>query len=282
MKNLANLIIADAKIMAQDGHLEPAIDNYMSLYRMGRHVNDRNLICYLVAIAINNMTNDCLIQIMSEMPQSTKNMTRLKTDLMEIESIPLSVKPALLGEKESMLMLMSPEHAPDALELLGPEFQEGIDYKPIKEKVLSGDKDFFEKNKQYYTNYFDSVIAAYDLHYTKSHAKMVDLEEKMTRDVEKDPEIVLAAAVIPATDRVFSLKTRSETYDNAIKTAIKIYLVKAKAGKLPDVLPANTPLDLFSGKPFEYEKTKQGFTLRCRQKEIGKDELHEYKFKISK
>jgi hypothetical protein len=216
------------------------------------------------------------------MPQNTKNITSLKTELMEIEGIPLSVKPALLGEKEAMLMFMSPEHAPGALQWLDPEFQESVDYKSIKEKILSGDTAFLEKNKRYYTTYFDSVIAAFDIPYKKGYDRMVDLSEKTTRDVEKDPEIILATAITPSTNKIFSLKTRSETYDNAIKTAVEIYLVKAKTGKLPDVLPANLPVDLFSGKPFEYEKTKQGFTLRCRTKEVGKDQPHEYKFKTSK
>jgi hypothetical protein len=52
--------------------------------------------------------------------------------------------------------------------------------------------------------------------------------------------------------------------------------------KLPDEIPADSPKDLFSGKDFEYEKTKDGFVFRCRGKDLFKDEIHEYEFKVPK
>ncbi len=290
MKNLARLIVADAKILAQDGHYELAINNCMSLYRMARHVNDRNLICYLVGTTINGMTNDCLIQIISEMPQHTRNMTRLKTDLMEIEGTPLSVKPALLGERDAMLACMLPENLTETLEQLGPDLgycsgdnvddSDAINF--IKEK-LNSDEAFLERSRDYYKNHIAGTMAACDMPYAKGFAAMEILNNKVTEDFDaENHDAIFTAVLSPPISKIFSLKTRSETYDNAIKAAIEVYLVKAKTGKLPDVLPANLPVDLFSGKPFEYEKTKDGFTLRCRAKEVGKDQPHEYKFKVSK
>ena len=257
IKNLAKLVVADTKILAQDGHYGPAINNCMSLYKMARHINDRVFISYLVGIAINSMTNDCLIHIMSEMPQHTKNMTSLKNDLIEIDSISLSVKPALLGECEAMLIFMTPEQMPDLISFFEPSSGScggsDIDDNPIndfiKERLLSGDEAFFERNRKYFENFYSGIIAAFDMPYTKGYARMDYLGEKIARDIEKDPELILAATVIPATNKIFSLKTRAETYDNAIKAAIEIYLVKAKTSKLPDVLPENLPIDLFSRKP---------------------------------
>jgi hypothetical protein len=93
----------------------------------------------------------------------------------------------------------------------------------------------------------------------------------------------LTNILAPSTQRIFSLATRYKTHNNAIKTAIEIYLIKAKTGKLPDVLPAGLPGDLFSDKPFIYEKTSEGFTLRCQGKDLSKDESpYEYKFKVKK
>jgi hypothetical protein len=42
------------------------------------------------------------------------------------------------------------------------------------------------------------------------------------------------------------------------------------------------PKDLFSGEDFEYEKKDDGFVLRCRAKDLGKDKIHEYEFKLKK
>ena len=75
---------------------------------------------------------------------------------------------------------------------------------------------------------------------------------------------------------------QSETSSNALKTALEIYIIAAQTGQLPDSLPGGLPQDLFSGKDFEYEKTSEGFILRCQGKELGKDEIHEYEFKVKK
>ena len=57
-------------------------------------------------------------------------------------------------------------------------------------------------------------------------------------------------------------------------------MIKAKTGKLPDELPAGLPKDLFSDRDFEYIKTADGFILRCQGKDLGKDEIYEYEFKV--
>jgi hypothetical protein len=51
---------------------------------------------------------------------------------------------------------------------------------------------------------------------------------------------------------------------------------------LPESLPAGLPKDLFSGEDFEYEKTKDGFVLRSRRKDLDRDEIHQYEFKVPK
>jgi len=52
--------------------------------------------------------------------------------------------------------------------------------------------------------------------------------------------------------------------------------------QLPDELPADLPKDLFGGKDFEYERTKDGFVLRCQGKDLSKDKIYEYEFKVKK
>ena len=275
LKKLVYLVIADAEILAAEGDYEAAISRCMSLYKMARHLNDRVLINYLVGIAVNGITNNCVNRIMSDMPQDMENLTRLKNQLIEIDSIPLSVKPALWGEREAMLMSMTPEGIPDVVRLCAPD-------EPTKEKLLSADEAFLERNMAYYENYITNIIAAFDMPYVEGHAMMKDSAEKMLKDIEKNPDLILTGILVPATNRIFTLSVRFKTHDNAIKTAIELYLIKAQTGKLPDELPAGMPKDLFSGKDFEYEKTDDGFILRCQGKDLVKDETYEYEFKVKK
>ena len=97
-----------------------------------------------------------------------------------------------------------------------------------------------------------------------------------------DPASEVASAFMPTITRILTLKTRIETHANAIKAGIEILLDRARTGRLADTLPAGLPKDTFSGKDFEYEKTKDGFILRCPGKDLGKNELYQYKFKLSK
>ena len=267
-KKLTYLIIADAKILAKDGNYEAALSRCMSLYKMARHINDRIYVSYLVGISINGIINNCVMQIMADMPQDMQSLTRLKNQLIEIDSIPFSVKPAVLGERDAALLFMTKEQLPDVVRLC-----------ELDKSILSLDENMIERNREYFKNYYAGVIAAFDMPYVQGYAAFTDLEEKMKKDAN-NPDAMLAVILSPAVQKIFSLSKRFETHNNAIKTAIELYMIKAKTGKLPDTLPADLPGDLFSGKPFIYEKTAEGFILRCQGQDLPKKETYEYKFKV--
>ncbi|MHC4949696.1 MAG: hypothetical protein ACYTEU_01735, partial [Planctomycetota bacterium] len=65
-------------------------------------------------------------------------------------------------------------------------------------------------------------------------------------------------------------------------TALDVYITAAKTGKLPTELPKSTYIDHFSGKPFIYEITKDGFILRCQQEDLVKKITHKFTYKLPK
>ena len=270
MRDLARLIMADTKILSEDGDYERALDNCMSLHKMSRHINDRFFIIYLAATAIDTTANDFITQIISDMPLDLKNLTRLKKQLIEIDSIPLSVKPALLGERDTKLSLMTKAKISSVLN------------GAIEKKLPTVDEETFERNREYYKSYHAEVVAAFDMSYTQGYAKLVDLDKKTAEDVQSKPDAILTGFLKPAARAIFSLIKRFENQNNAIKAAIEIYIITAKTGQLPDKLPADLPKDLFSDKDFEYEITTDGFILRCQGKDLRKDKTYEYGFKVKK
>jgi len=279
LKKLAHLVTTDAKILAADGDYEAALSRCMSLYRMARHINDRVYISYLMGIAINGLTNGCVTQIMSEMPQDMQSLTRLKSQLIEIDSRPFSVKPALWGEREAMLGAMTLEQMPEVAHIVAHilECDESV-----KQKLLSLDKAAIDRNREYHKNHIARIIDAFDMPYVEGYTAIKESHKKMKEDVKSSPDLILTELLEPAVDKIFSLSIRFKTHNNAIKTAIELYLIKAQTGQLPASLPAGLPKDLFSGKDFEYEKTADGFILRCQGKDLGKDEIYEYEFKVKK
>lgn len=275
LRKLSRLVVADAKILADNEDYEAAISRCMSLYRMARHVNDRVYISYLVGIAINGLTNGCITQLMAEMPQDMQSLSWLKNQLLEIDSMPFPVKPAILGEREAVLIFMTPEQLPDIVKLCEVD-------KTVMEKISSLDKAAIVRNKEYHKNHVACIIDAFDMPYVEGYTAIKELHKKMKEDVKSNPDLFLTELLEPAVDRIFTLSTRFKTHNNAIKTAIELYLIKAQTGKLPDELPGGLPKDLFSDKDFEYEKTDDSFILRCQGKDLVSDKIHEYEFKVKK
>jgi len=284
IRKMVYLVLADAKILAKDGNYETALSRCISLYKIARHINDRIIVAHLLGIAVNGKTNFCVMQILSSMPQDIQSLSRMKNQLAEIDSIPFLVKPGLLGDRDAILMFMTPERISDGVTSGVAFLQEG---EPLSkelnaacEKILSFDAAAIERSRKYLENFYVGVIAAFDMPYQQGYTAIDDLIHKAATESDTNPDAILTAIFRPALGKIFSLVTRSQTHNNAIRTAIELYMIKAKTGKLPEELPADLPGDLFSGKPFDYEKTSNGFILCCQGKEIGTDKIYQYEFKV--
>jgi len=278
-RDIFALLAAEARTQADMGDYKKALDRCISIYRMARHLNERPIISYLVGIAINAANNQCITNFLSEMPPEAEILTWLRSELTELDKQPFSIEPVLRWKREAGIISMSPERISDAV-------QSGLDDGPTKKKILerisTANQQFFAKNITYWNNYMDNVEAAFDLPYPQGYAKLKKLDEELTKEFNKNTDATLTTVFGPTWQRIYTLSIRFNTHSNALKAAIEIYMIKAKTGKLPDALPADLPGDLFSGKDFKYEKTTDGFTLRCQGKDLSKDEIYKYEFKAKK
>ena len=278
-RDIFALLAAEARMQADTGDYKKALGRCISIYRMARHLNERPIISYLVGTAINGANNQCITHFLSEMPQDKEILTWLRGELTELDKQPFSIEPVLRWKRKAGIISMSPERISDAV-------QAGLDDGPTKKKILerirTANQQFFAKNITYWNNYMDSVEAAFDLPYRQGYAKLKKLDEELSKEFNKNTDATLTTVFGPTWQRIYTLSIRLNTHSNAIKTAIEIYLIKAKSGKLPDALPAGLPGDLFSDKPFLYEKTIDGFILRCQGKEVSRNEVYNYEFKVKK
>ncbi|MEJ2703063.1 MAG: hypothetical protein P8Z79_11540 [Sedimentisphaerales bacterium] len=120
------------------------------------------------------------------------------------------------------------------------------------------------------------TILSTPMPYEQAHSQLKHLRDDLDPN---DPVLMTVKAFFPAYDKFLSQKTAIETQANAIEAAIEILLSRAKTGRLPDALPSGLPKEAFSGKDFKYEKTKEGFILRCPGKDLH---VYWYEFKIKK
>ncbi len=119
-----------------------------------------------------------------------------------------------------------------------------------------------------------------DLPYDRAFAEMKKEYLRAAKDAIENPDATLTTLLSPLAYKSLSNAVNGRTHSNAIRTAVAVYLIKAETGKLPDTLPDSLPKDLFSDKPFLYEKTADGFVLRCQGRNLLKDNIHQYYFTV--
>jgi hypothetical protein len=275
----AFMLTAKAQILAEEGDYRAALARCLTIHKMARHAGDSLLISYLVSTALHSLANERIEDFLSSMPQDTETLTWLKGQLVTVSVNAPSIKRAMAREKEISMHAIRAEKIDSILETMGDDFAKDEVTAEAFKKVRKADPEFFRDNREYYADVMDDIIVALDLPYEKSHRKLKELSARIEQDAKKNPAAIMAALLTPANSRVRTLGIRSETVFNATRAAIEIYIIRAETGQLPQKLPADLPRDLFSGKDFEYEKTKTGFTLRCRAKDLDKDEIYQYEFK---
>lgn len=305
-RNLVRLILADARILAEKGNYKLALGRCLTVQKVGKHFAKDDLMTYLVGTATTTMANECIQQLLADMPQDMETLTWLKNQLAKIHSRVLPLSLCLDYEAKGYLTDMRKDRIEKLVSLV---FEQPITVGPspgktppktlsdaqkaarertrkfqktAKERVRVGDEKFFERNRAYHKDHIARIKAALDLPYAQAYTELKKLHDQPQEDAIENPDATLTAILTPPAWLVYNRGVIGETLSNAIRTAVGIYIIKAKTGQLPDTLPAGLPKDLFSGKDFEYERKDSGFILHCRGKDLRKDKIHEYEFKVSK
>jgi len=283
-RKLVFLINAEGRILATEGDYRQAINRCLTVHKMGKHVGDDTPISFLVSMAIDKMVASHIQDILADMPQDLETLTWLKAKLAEVPFKTPSLRVAMRSEKECFSAEMRVEKCDKLLAMCSETGDVGELEKMVTKRLAEGDEAFFNRNRDYYIkqmNLLDEVLES-SIPYAEAYSRLKELNEKPGKEINENPDATLTALLLPAFGNIYSIEIRTETISNSVRAAVEIYIIKAKTGKLPDTLPAGLPGDFFSGKPFLYEKTSDGFILRCQGKDLLKNEIHQYEFKVKK
>jgi hypothetical protein len=280
-RKLAFIIGSEIRILAADGDYQKALDRCLTLHKMSKHMGDETIISFLIAMALGKMADNQTQYLLGEMTQDLEILTWLKSQLAIIDSRTLSPRGTTEYERELSLEHMQIDKLKQLIEIVNGE--------PIKpdskeaEQLRNVDQAAIDKNRAYYIKHMDTLqtILSSPMNYQKVYTELKRLNEQPKKDVAaNNTDAYVTSIVSPAFERIISVETRDKTLNNAVRTAVEVYITKAKTGQLPETLPAGLPKDLFSGKDFRYEKTADGFTLHCRGKDLDKNETYKYEFKV--
>jgi len=285
LNRITLLLAADARWLAEQGKYTEALDRSVALRKIALHAGYRTLNFYLLGNQTNRIANETAQYVLGFTPSGVdeSTLTRFKSRLTQTEATFPSLASALTQEAHMWIAMMQR----DKIQLLVNVFPEGslagIALKPMLARIPRNDDVFLQRSRAYYLNALDMVVSILEsrLSYPQKCAKLDDLVEQWGREAENNVDAILTELFFPMRTELYRSVIRQQTQLNALKTAIDLYSIKARTGQLPDTLPLDSPTDLFSGKPFAYAKTAEGFILRCQGKEDPKkDTVHEYKFKV--
>jgi len=267
-------------LLAEQGDYATALDRCLTLRKMALQTCDRTLVTYLVGIALNALANGTIQSTLGLIPNDVTALKQFRDPLVQTQKRFPSLAYCLAQEADVCAQTMRIEKADVLLRMAEESADSPTD--PVLMRIReASDEAFFERNRNYWHRTIGTIIDTLEstLPYDQMCATLDEFDDRACAEAKDNPDATLTAFSLPAVGRIYQLTIRQQTHLHAIETAIDLYIAKAGTGRLPDTLPANSPRDLFSGKPFEYERTDGGFILRCRAKEYpDKDKPHEYEF----
>ncbi|UCG58172.1 MAG: hypothetical protein JSU70_01445 [Phycisphaerales bacterium] len=277
VRQLAFLVIAEARVFAADEAYREALERCLVIRRLAGHVGDETIISLLVSVAVSRVANDCMQDILGAMPPNLETLKWLKNELVSLSSRSLLTQTTLDAEREVSLDSMTVEGLKVVADQLDAETRAAI-----LERLPEVSDEFLERNRTYYTNHMAAVQAVLSsrMPYEETMSQLKQLDNKPKEDLADNDSATLASMLVPAVSKIYGHEMTAKTSFNALRAALELYIAKAETGRLPESLPSGLPKDLFSGSDFGYEKKADGFVLRCRAKDLVKDQIHEYEFSV--
>jgi len=276
----AFLVAAHAMRLSQGGEHMAALKQCLGMHHMARHVDRDALVSRLVSIAVNAVANQSIGDIVSQASLDEQDLIWLKSEIIRICATRGRFSAALQRDAQHCVPSISVEGRESILKCIEDSVP-AENLKVVSAKIQQADHAFFETNLSYYLNHVAVVQGALDLSFSEAYQRLAQLGKRPTQDAKANDEALIAAILIPNYERCYCLDIRAATHFNAIKTALELFLLKARTGHLPETLPDTCSQDLFSGEDFLYERNKEGFTLRCRTKDpSSRSKIYEYAFKV--
>lgn len=276
---VARLILADAQLSASTGNYKQSMRRCLTIRKMGHHIRKGDLLCYVLGTTIISLADKPTRNILGNVSRDLTTLLWFKNELIQSESRVFSLKSCVEIELQKLSIYMNKDTAEKAFE---PDFYEWAKVqlpKHVADYAIRAPEEFFMQNAKYWNKYIGSLNAALDLPYKEAHSSLLKLETEIKQKAD-EPNAALTSFWASNFPLAYCNSIRMSNSYNAIKVAIELYIIKAKTGRLPDKLPANLPKDLFSSNDFEYTKTDNGFILRCRGKDLRKEEILQYEFKV--
>jgi len=288
MRSLACALVADARVRVADGDCRGALERCLTTAKLARHLGNDTLVSYLVWIAACGLSYRCMVDVIGRASDDASLLRWLKDELATPETPLTVVRPLQIETRiwtelmqidrvETLADLMSEDEKPvPSVETFGDLLPRGEE--AIRSRILSeASEESLREMRRAYCARVDAAIHILEASRPYQEA-VTQLDQLCVAADEDDLNALIVCLSLPRIVRIYTLQTRGQAQANAARAGVEICLHRLETGALPETLPKGLPTDPFSGEDFEYERTAEGFTLRCRVEEFKDGKLHEYAF----
>ena len=300
MRTLARVLIARANLKVGSGDRQPAIDDLLAAYRLGRLVGQGpTLVEGLVGIAIENMTAAAIPACLSAPGLTQDDLSRLTTGLDQLPDRADIADKIEHGERYLLLDFAQTMAQGETPDFVG-EVQAASLLRVFRFRSLDWDWIAQDIN-----GWYDRLAAAMRLEeYEQRQTALRQIEQQFQQlqaEVEAADSSVFIASLkllasgrqeasqrvsrvllqmgLPAIAGVSRARDRAEQHFRNLHAAIALVRYRLDhADRYPDVLVqlvpdylTELPLDLFAARPVQYRRDGQGFVLYS----VGPNELDE-------
>ncbi len=277
LRHITLLLKDDAEALVAAGDYRAAIERYLTIRRFARHLGDETITLHNVSLMVDGVAFRGIRNILNNMPPDGELLTWLKDESAMSRGTPVSFVRAMdISLQHAVKML---ERHPttvarirnrivgEAAAMRGKEVEEEV--RSITDEVLIS--EIQKQASSVFADFIDSVSQAVEKNkpYDQTYMEIELLTHKLLVHDIIVPFYDLTHVMI--TSRFYEIDVSHQTMMNATKAAVEIYLVRAKTGKLPDVLPAGLPKNPYTCRDFGYEIIDGGFAIQCEGKQFQRE-----------
>jgi len=269
-RNLVFILAVDARTLAADGHYRAALARCSTIRRLASHIGDETLLTYLTSRQIDSMALSTIQHVLGVMPPDSSTLAWLRGQLSVVQGVQPSIGKALQADFESILYSL--RNNPGYIEKIRTvTMRKGKNKQRERTSRNLTDDELLVPTREAYSSFLNSLFLvmdsdiAYERKLTRVKQMISELAEKYDDEPATGYVISHCAGRLP---EWYELQIEHHAHLNGIKAAVEIYLVVAKTGELPRELPNHLPQDPFTNRDFTYERTEDGFALRCGGQDI--------------
>lgn len=259
VRSCARLLAARAKLQAEEGNIEEALNTSLIGLRVSKSLSDEPIIInQLVRIAIDRIMLREIEETSKKKEASIKMYQSLIKEVDE-ERSDMMIYPSLLGERVVFGMIEFPR-------LRGSKEYFSKLMERIKDVKIYNRKRFIDENKVTYLQTVAKMISLVKRPYWETGEELKGFDKEMQKLPQE--KALLAQILVPALFRAYKQEARIDAQLVNAEIALACHIYKAKYKDYPDSLDKLTPeilpsllLDPFTGKNYIYKRKNRGFIV---------------------